>query len=172
MRWTSSFVYDVNGNISEETFNIFDAESKWRHEYQVDSSGNWSKRITYLLINKQGTVVSQPVDATYRTITYHPVPNESQEARPIDLASIVLTKETNSYLPGDAVKRVEPVYPNDAKLRRETGSIKVFVLVDETGKVISSCAAPGRAQSLSDAGAAWGWKLNTKISGGIAMKTC
>jgi TonB family protein len=170
--WKISFVYDANGNISEEALNILDAVSKWRYEYQVDSNDNWTKRITYSLVNKNGSLKYEPVEATYRTITYNAVSDGAQVAGPVDLASTVVTKETNSSLPGEAVKRIQPIYPVEAKRQRLTGKITVYVLMDETGKVLSARAAQDQTQFLKDAAAAvaWDWKFNPTVSGGIAIR--
>jgi len=172
--WKISFVYDANDNISEETLNIHDGVGKWRYEYEADSHGNWIKRITYSLINNNGALKFEPVEATHRTIRYDAVSNGSNLESPVDLASVVTIKETNSYLSGDAVKRQRPrpISPDEAKGQRLTGKIIVHILMDETGTAISVRASPDRAQLLRDAAAAaaWDWKFNPTVSGGIAIK--
>ena len=167
-----NFVYDADGNIVEETFHILGGVNKWRYEYQADSHNNWTKRITLSLVNRNGTLRLEPVEATYRTLTYNAGSSEHPVANAADLGLIVVTKETNSYLQGEAVKRQQPLFPEDAKRQRLGGTITVYVLVDESGRVISARAKPSQAESLRGAAtfAAWDWKFNPIVSGGIAVK--
>ena len=166
-----TFVYDANGNIAEETLFILDAISKWRYEYQVDSHNNWIRRTTVSAVIKNGKLSLEPIEATYRTITYDASSTESPASRPSNLASIVATDEANSQLQGDATKRQQPVYPANARRQLQSGKIIVQILVDEGGRVISARAIPSKAELLRDAAtfAAWGWTFNPTVSGGVAV---
>jgi len=167
-----TIVYDANGNIAEETLYIVDAISKWRYEYQADSHNNWIRRITISAVIKNGKLSLEPVEATYRTITYDASGNDPAASRPSNLAAIVATEETNSQLQGDATRRQQPVYPANARRQLQTGQIIVQVLVDESGRVISARATPNKAELLRDPAtfAAWGWMFNPSVSGGFAVK--
>ena len=167
-----TFVYDANGNITEETLYILDAISKWRYEYQTDSHNNWIRRITISAVIKNGALRLEPVEATYRTITYNASSSESPVTHAVDLASIVATDETDSSLQSDAVKRQRPAYPDNARRQLQSGKIIVHVLVDEGGTVISARAMPSKAELLRDPAtfAAWGWTFNPLVSGGVAVR--
>jgi TonB family protein len=168
-RW--SFVYDALGNIAEETLHLLDAIGGWRYEYQNDSHNNWTKRTTFAVANKGGTVISQPVEITYRAIAYNAsVSNSVGDVA--DLAAVVGIMETNSFLLGEAVRRQQPSYPDDARLRRQAGKIIVHILVDESGRVISARAMPNKAETLRSAAtfAALGWRFNPTVTGGIASR--
>ena len=171
-QWKTSFTYDANGNVAEETFNIFDAVSKWRYEYELDSDGNWTKRITYSQVNKDGALKFAPVEIAYRTITYNAPTSESRQSRPMDLSSAIAIGEMSSHFVTYPIKRQEPVYPEEAKRQRMAGKVSVFIIVDESGEVISARTASEVAKPLRDAAtaAAWRWKFNPSVSGGIPVR--
>jgi YD repeat-containing protein len=91
------YAYDEKGNVSEMTArdgnnNIL---SKEVYAYEYDAVGNWVKMITSTVVYEGGKVTPQPVEVTYRNITYYydqaiaeivksnspPVDNLSEEER-------------------------------------------------------------------------------------------
>jgi TonB family protein len=169
--WRSTLVYDAKGILSDEIVHVFDSQSRWRYTYEFDLKGNWVKRTRLSMVNDAGRVSYAPVEVAYRSITYNSPDTKHQASSP-DLSAIVLKKETGSYLPADAIRRVQPVYPSEAKARRETGKVNVFVMVNEYGDVISARAAPGPSPYLREAaaGAASRWKFAPTLSGGMPVK--
>ena len=167
-----TFSYDAAGNMVEEAVYIHGGVNKWRYEYEFDSHNSWTKRTTLSLANRNGTLRWEPVEAAYRTLTYNAEGNAATGARVADLGSIVSIKRTSSFLLGEAVKRQQPIYPDLAKRQLLSGKITVYVLVDESGRVISASAKPDKAESLRGAAilAAWDWKFNPSISGGLTTR--
>jgi YD repeat-containing protein len=78
------YAYDDKGNISEMTVrdsgnNIL---SKEVYAYEYDAIGNWTKRVTYVVVYEGGKVRQQPTEATYRNITYYYDQTVANIARP------------------------------------------------------------------------------------------
>ena len=67
------YAYDDKGNISEMTVrdNSNNILSKEVYTYEYDSVGNWTKRITSTAVFEGGKVRQQPMEVTYRNITYY-----------------------------------------------------------------------------------------------------
>lgn len=67
------YKYDDNGNVIELTQRDKDGTllSKQRYQYEFDKFGNWAKMVTYLVIFEAGEVKTEPVEVTYRTLTYY-----------------------------------------------------------------------------------------------------
>ena len=67
-----TYAYDEAGRIRERLeFNGSDAVARSRHQdFEFDSSGNWVKNATFALRKKAGKEYFEPVEVTYRTITY------------------------------------------------------------------------------------------------------
>ena len=166
-----TFTYDSAGNIAEDALRINGGVNRWRYEYEADSHNNWTKRTTLSLANRNGTLRWDPVEATYRILTYGTEGNNVTGAYAADLGSIVGIMTTSSFLPGDAARREQPIFPDLAKRQLLTAKIDVYVLVDESGKVISASAKQGK-DLLKDAAtlAAWNWKFYPSLAGGIAAR--
>jgi len=68
-----TYSYGSDGNPTEEA--EYDPKGglvgKQGYSYELDSSGNWIKRITSSHGTSNGKPVSEPVAVTYRTITYY-----------------------------------------------------------------------------------------------------
>ncbi|MGH9906584.1 MAG: hypothetical protein ACRD8U_13495, partial [Pyrinomonadaceae bacterium] len=67
------YKYDDNGNVVELTQRDKDGTllGKQRYQYEFDKFGNWAKMVTYLVIFEAGEVKTEPVEVTYRTLTYY-----------------------------------------------------------------------------------------------------
>lgn len=163
----SAYVYDGNGNVVEEAFYNVDGLSKWRYTYDSDSNGNWVKQTTSHLVNKSGTLIYEPTDLTYRTITYYSGLSKTDQPDDSSLANKVEVSETRSVLRGVTIKRVEPAYPQQAAAARITGAVIVQILIEEDGNVISARAMLGDSllREASEA-AAWHWKFTPTLVGG------
>ena len=67
------YKYDAQGNITEMTLRdergaIVSRES---YSYEFDSVGNWTKMTTSLVLFENGQIKREPIESTYRTITYY-----------------------------------------------------------------------------------------------------
>ena len=67
------YKYDTRGNITEMTMrdergSILSRES---YSYEFDTVGNWIKMTTSLVLFENGKVKREPVETTYRTISYY-----------------------------------------------------------------------------------------------------
>ena len=67
------YLYDKNGNIVEMDVvgNDGSVLSKEFYEYETDQLGNWTKRRTLVAIYENGKVTSEPMEVTFRTISYY-----------------------------------------------------------------------------------------------------
>lgn len=67
------YKYDERGNITEMT--LRDAQgailSREAYSYQFDKFGNWTKMVTSLVVFENGELKREPVEVTYRTVTYY-----------------------------------------------------------------------------------------------------
>jgi tetratricopeptide (TPR) repeat protein len=66
------YKYDDKGNIVEMQLRSSDGRllSKEFYKYQMDEVGNWKKMTASLAVFQEGQLSDEPVEVTYRTITY------------------------------------------------------------------------------------------------------
>jgi tetratricopeptide (TPR) repeat protein len=67
------YKYDERGNITEMTVRddrgaIINREA---YSYEFDKFGNWTKMVTSLVVFENGAVKREPIEVTYRTVTYY-----------------------------------------------------------------------------------------------------
>lgn len=67
------YKYDQRGNITEMTVrddrgSIVNREA---YSYEFDKLGNWTKMVTSLVVFENGELKREPVEVTYRTVTYY-----------------------------------------------------------------------------------------------------
>src|SRR5215218_3134132 len=67
------YKYDERGNITEMTVrdNRGAILSREAYSYEFDKFGNWTKMVTSLLLFENGELKKEPVEVTYRTLTYY-----------------------------------------------------------------------------------------------------
>ena len=67
------YKYDERGNITEMTVrdNRGAILSREAYSYEFDKFGNWTKMVTNLLVFENGELKTEPVEVTYRTVTYY-----------------------------------------------------------------------------------------------------
>ncbi|HLO00336.1 MAG TPA: tetratricopeptide repeat protein [Pyrinomonadaceae bacterium] len=67
------YKYDDKGNIIEMTLRDESGTilSREAYDYEIDRFGNWTKMVTKLLVFEGGTLKQEPVEVTYRTLTYY-----------------------------------------------------------------------------------------------------
>jgi TonB family protein len=72
---------------------------------------------------------------------------------------------------GEAISRIEPPYPHAAKLAGVSGIVKVQILIDETGKVVSASAVSGHPLLIRAAvQAAHQWRFRPTMLGDQPVK--
>lgn len=81
------YKYDDRGNIVEMTMRdekgmIINRES---YSYEFDSIGNWTKMVTDLVLFEDGELKREPVEVTYRTLTYYFDDSIAKMMRPAEL---------------------------------------------------------------------------------------
>ena len=67
------YKYDERGNITEMTVRndsgaIINREA---YTYEFDNFGNWTKMVTSLVVFENGALKQEPIEVTYRTLTYY-----------------------------------------------------------------------------------------------------
>lgn len=67
------YKYDDHGNIIEMTTRSDDGAllSKEAYDYEFDSFGNWTKMVTSLVVFESDELKREPVEVTYRSLTYY-----------------------------------------------------------------------------------------------------
>ena len=67
------YKYDERGNITEMTVrdNRGSIVSREAYSYEFDKFGNWTKMVTSLVVFENGELKREPVEVTYRTVTYY-----------------------------------------------------------------------------------------------------
>jgi TonB family protein len=66
------YKHDANGNLIEMTLRGNDGSvlSQEKYTYELDEFGNWKKMTTAIAVYENGTVSYEPIQVTYRTLTY------------------------------------------------------------------------------------------------------
>ena len=67
------YKYDERGNITEMTLRDDKGAilSREAYDYQFDKLGNWTKMTTSLVVFENGELKREPIEVTYRTVTYY-----------------------------------------------------------------------------------------------------
>ena len=67
------YKYDKRGNITEMTLRDERGAilSREAYNYEFDKFGNWTKMVTSLVVFENGELKREPIEVTYRTVTYY-----------------------------------------------------------------------------------------------------
>ena len=67
------YKYDERGNITEMTVRDDRGSilSREAYTYEFDKFGNWTRMVTSLVVFENGELKREPVEVTYRTVTYY-----------------------------------------------------------------------------------------------------
>ena len=92
------YKYDEKGNIIEMTLRGNDGSvlSKEKYTYEFDEFGNWKKMTTAVAIYENGTVLYEPTEVTYRTLTYYYGPTMPKSGVPAATVAAPSNKRTNA----------------------------------------------------------------------------
>jgi hypothetical protein len=123
------YKYDERGNITEMTVrdNRGAILSREAYSYEFDKFGNWTKMVTSLLVFENGELKREPVEVTYRTVTYYyddtvakiveqpkPEPVPQAPADPAPRSSVEIAAESPpSFVPIKSVSSVAEKPPAD-----------------------------------------------------------
>ena len=145
--------YDDNGNIIEMVVRSDDGSvlSKEVYQYEFDELGNWKKMNTSVAVYEDGKVNFEPVEITYRTITYY-------YGQAIDkIASAPASKPSESSAPESTVssnhssasQTTEAVPPNESKANTAEKMIMPIV-GPATDNMTAARSIPGKTAAPSD----------------------
>ena len=115
------YKYDDRGNITEMTVRNDQGSivSREAYDYEFDSVGNWIKMVTSLMLFENGKLKREPVETTYRTISYYFTD---------EVAKIVQTPVKNVDLPaatGSIAENVEQPNVNFSTTESDKSSSRV-----------------------------------------------
>jgi hypothetical protein len=94
------YKYDERGNITEMTVRDDHGAilSREAYSYDFDRLGNWTKMVTSLVVFENGELKREPIEVTYRTVTYYyddtvakiaEQPKEEPKPKPVQTAPAV-----------------------------------------------------------------------------------
>jgi TonB family protein len=149
--------YNAEGLIAEETCERqssgFDEKTTDKFTYDVDSRGNWVKRVTSSTAISFGKKVNRGGRIAYRSIEYFSGDRsaDTNESAGFQFGNIapcppMVIRKSGGVFQQSATKRVAPPYPREAKEKRVSGPVVVEVSTDEDGKVVSVRAVSGAAE--------------------------
>lgn len=96
------------------------------NDEMVDSTENKNQpNVKSTIQDKPKTEDKKPIENNVAKNEDKPIENKSNDNSILDIGSLI----------GYATKRVNPVYPTQAKSMRMTGTVKVEIVIDEEGKV-------------------------------------
>ena len=102
------YKYDEKGNISEMTLMGPDGSmvSRETYKYEYDSLGNWTKMTTSVAVVENGKIAFEPVEVTYRTISYYLDARMTSLLQPANTSASAKTPVT--VAPNDATTNPKP----------------------------------------------------------------
>lgn len=130
----SLYQYDNDGYVTERVLSIGIDTVTLRYSYEFDSHGKWVKRIISLVSNGSNEPNPKPIDITKRTFSYGAQAGKEKPSTTWSLAQYVAEEVAESVWNGYILKRDAPT--SKLSNKRLRGQAKVFVLVNEVGKVI------------------------------------
>jgi TonB family protein len=100
-----------------------------------------------------------------------PLPPKQLQSSSSSIQPQSVQQLVDKVLDGNAVTRVEPVYPPTARMMRAFGTVKVQITISEAGRVIDAKAVSGH-QALRSAAvdAAYKWVFKPTTLNGVPIK--
>jgi len=135
------YKYDERGNITEMTLRddrgaIVSRES---YTYEFDKFGNWTRMVTSLVLFENGQLKREPVEVTYRTLTYYFDDNVAKAVEQPAKAAVVVEQPAPREEPIREIR--VPNVPEPSTKIQETSVLTVAVAESSTNSV-SSLAEP------------------------------
>jgi TonB family protein len=118
------YKYDEKGNISEMTLQSADGSllSKETYTYEYDMLGNWTKMSTSVAVVAGGKLSFEPVEITYRTITYYLDENMAKMVQPATPPAANVTGPANAAANGTK-PNAQPATPTSATSNAKDSSV-------------------------------------------------
>jgi tetratricopeptide (TPR) repeat protein len=121
------YKYDDRGNITEMTVRDDRGAilSREAYSYEFDKFGNWTKMVTNLVLFENGELKREPVEVTYRTLTYY---FDDTVAKIVDTPRVEERKAATAAavpVPSSVQLRRQEVLEIDARPARPTGSVQL-----------------------------------------------
>ena len=149
-RATCLLKYNAEGLIAEESCDRrsagFNEKTIHTFTYDVDSRGNWVRRVASFSAIIDGKKVNQGGRIAYRLIEYSSGSGIDQtaavtETNGSDFAKVsscppLTVRKSGGVLQQSATRRVAPPYPEEARGKRVSGPVVIEVSTDEDGKVV------------------------------------
>jgi len=117
------YKYDERGNITEMT--VRDERgailSREAYSYDFDKLGNWTKMVTSLVVFENGELKREPIEVTYRTVTYYyddTVAKIAEEPKPQPV-------QTAPAVPEAAALRTDQPVLDPVALSAPTSSVQI-----------------------------------------------
>ena len=119
------YKYDARGNITEMTVRDDRGAilSREAYSYEFDKFGNWTKMVTNLLVFENGELKREPVEVSYRTLTYY---FDDSIARIVDAPRVEERKASAAPavpVPAGVELRRQEVLEIDSRPSTPTGSV-------------------------------------------------
>jgi tetratricopeptide (TPR) repeat protein len=97
------YKYDERGNITEMTVRDDRGAilSREAYSYDFDKLGNWTKMVTSLVVFENGELKREPIEVTYRTVTYYyddTVAKIAEEPKPEPVQTAPAVPEASTQL--------------------------------------------------------------------------
>src|SRR5687767_13462533 len=100
------YKYDKRGNITEMTLRDERGAiiSREAYSYEFDKFGNWTRMVTSLVVFENGELKREPVEVTYRTVTYY---FDDNVAREVNKPPKAVEEPRSISVPEPALREVE-----------------------------------------------------------------
>jgi tetratricopeptide (TPR) repeat protein len=147
------YKYDKRGNITEMTLrdNRGAILSREAYTYEFDKFGNWTKMLTSLVVFENGALKREPVEVTYRTVTYYFDDNVAkaltEPEKPAPAAEQPAAEQLAAAVPqpsSDEIRVVDTLKVEPAEIKATSSSelaAEPPPLIEKTTKVESAFAA-------------------------------
>lgn len=128
------YKHDKNGYVTEMVLHIGGGSVTWKYTYEFDAHGQWVTRIITPTNDGANGTNAQPIDITHRTITYGARKGKPESSKSQSPAQLVESDMYNSMMYGYLRKRnIQSSKFSEFHLK---GQAKVFVMINELGKII------------------------------------
>lgn len=103
------YKYDERGNITEMTLRDDRGSilSREAYSYEFDKFGNWTRMVTSLVVFENGELKREPIEVTYRTLTYYFDDTIARSVKETVNRSVKETAKTAEAVPEPALRDVE-----------------------------------------------------------------
>lgn len=145
--------YQMGGSSEQrQVINIIDPVT--RASYSLDPETRIARKTNHFFSMLGG----DPTSDLFLTPPFNPdAPSHQPRGVPVGVPGGV----SKDVIPGEALVRAQPVYPSIAKQINVTGEVRVEVIIDENGRVISAKAVSGHPalrSAAEDAARKWVFK--------------